>query len=63
MKNRKNNDLKKEQTPIMDGDARPDKLIEPEIKPKSKKPEEDNRKVTSGRSGDINTLEDFKDAK
>jgi hypothetical protein len=64
MKNTRNKDREKDQTPIMDGDARPDKMIEPDAASvkKNKKRKEKESDVTSGRSADVNSLEDYKDA-
>jgi hypothetical protein len=60
---------KKEQreTPIIDGDARPDMPVEPEaekdkiFQPKSADQKE--KKFTSERLSDLNSLEDHKDAR
>ena len=64
MKNERKTDRKKERTPIMDGDARPDKMIEPDAPAEeNKKPEDEKDALTSNRSADVNNLEDYKDAK
>ena len=58
---------KKRETPIIDGDARPDMPLDPDEE--IKKDQEKNDKQPSGkkfeseRSSDINTLEDHRDAK
>jgi hypothetical protein len=62
MNNNKSKKQKDERTPIIDGDSRPDKNIEPDrvigtVKRKSEK------KITTERAADTDTLEDFKDAK
>ena len=49
----------KRDTPIIDGDARPDMPVDPERKTK-KEPE---KKFESERLSDLNSLEDYKDAK
>ena len=63
MKDKKNDKEKKErQTPIIDGDTRPDKNIEQPVQ----KPDnslKDDRQFTTERERDVNSLEDFKDAK
>jgi len=57
----------KRETPIIDGDARPDMPLDPDEE--IKKDQEKNDKQPSGkkfeseRSSDINTLEDHRDAK
>lgn len=53
------------ETPIIDGDARPDMPVDPE-KLKEKKDRDKSSaddKFESERNRDINTLEDYKDAK
>jgi hypothetical protein len=58
--------LEQKQTPIIDGDARPDMLIDAdEIKKTITKEAPSNQKksLTHERSADINSLEDFKDTK
>ena len=55
----------KRETPIVDGDARPDMPLEPENK-KDKKQKGNaapDEKFESERSSDLNSLEDYKDAK
>ncbi|MFZ6011349.1 MAG: hypothetical protein ACOYXT_13455 [Bacteroidota bacterium] len=52
---------KKQQTPIIDGDARPDKNLPHQVVDNKKK--RSREKFTPGRSGDINSLEDFKDSR
>lgn len=55
----------KRETPIIDGDARPDMPVDPEKETtkegKLKKPEEN--KFETERVSDVNSLEDYKDAK
>lgn len=57
----------KRETPIIDGDARPDMPVgggNAKDRNKNQKPEKDGeKKFESERTGDINSLEDFKDAK
>ena len=54
----------KRETPIADGDARPDMPLNPESKKDKKRgdPEKEN-KFESERLSDTNSLEDYKDAK
>jgi hypothetical protein len=64
MDNRKSKtELEREQQPpIIDGDARPDMPVDTdEAKKRSK--DENKDTVTENRSGDINSLEDAKDAR
>lgn len=58
-RDKKQND---EQKPIIDGDSRPDKNVEPDraIGTVKRRPE---KKITKERAADKNSLEDFKDAK
>jgi hypothetical protein len=65
MKNKKKQPANNDRTPIIDGDTRPDKNIEPAIDTESENrtPDKNTEKVTSNRQGDINSLEDYKDAK
>jgi hypothetical protein len=55
----------KRETPIIDGDARPDIPHEEDIKKETQKrtPANDKSKFESERSSDLNSLEDYKDAK
>jgi len=55
----------KRETPIIDGDARPDMPVDPEKKMDQNGPESPGprKKFESERSSDLNSLEDFKDAK
>ena len=64
METPRDKDQKKEQrTPIIDGDARPDQMIETDTSSgKNKKQIEKENEVTSNRSADVNSLEDYKDA-
>ena len=61
-------DKERRQTPIIDGDARPDMPLNPEKeqkkdkKDKAEEPGQQN-KFESERGSDLNSLEDFKDAK
>ena len=59
-----NKEKEKRETPIIDGDARPDMPIDPENdkKKQGKKPSGE-KKFETERVSDINSLEDFKDAK
>jgi hypothetical protein len=63
MKNKENKKTEaQKQTPIIDGDTRPDKqetVIDKKVSANTKK----EKKFTKERGADINTLEDFKDAK
>ena len=61
-------DKEARQTPIVDGDARPDMPVDIENeakKDKRDKPDKEGKeeKFESERMSDINSLEDFKDAK
>lgn len=55
----------KRETPIIDGDARPDMPREEDIKKAKQKgaPANEKKKFEAERSSDLNSLEDFKDAK
>jgi hypothetical protein len=53
----------KRETPIIDGDARPDLPIDPANEVKKEKKGRQERKFESERLSDLNSLEDFKDAK
>lgn len=64
MKNKKEDQRIEEQkqTPVADGDTRPD--TQPIEKDRKKMPNAGSgKKLTKGRAADVNTLEDFKDAK
>lgn len=54
-----------EQTPIMDGDTRPDKQEEAVTQERKRGPvpHKKEKKVTKERGADVDSLEDFKDAK
>jgi|GEM_PF-3212905 len=53
-----------EQTPIIDGDARPDMNVEGELEEgQDSVLNENQRHITSERMRDENTLEDYKDEK
>ena len=60
-----NKEREKRETPITDGDARPDMPLNPEKEPVKKFPrkKQANDKFEAERSSDINSLEDYKDAK
>lgn len=64
MKNKEKEIREKRETPIVDGDARPD---DQERAAKAKKylseKEKTKNKLTKERGADINSLEDYKDAK
>jgi hypothetical protein len=61
---RKSNKRNKEQTPIIDGDTRPDQGIDQQSLPKKGKSDHKNEdQVTSNRQADKNTMDDFRDAK
>lgn len=53
------------ETPIIDGDARPDMPVDPnaEKKKSDRDKKEQEKKFETERLSDINTLEDYKDAK
>ena len=55
----------KKETPIIDGDARPDLPVDAEkVKGAKEKDKTDqNKKFETERASDINSLEDYKDAK
>jgi hypothetical protein len=53
----------KRETPIIDGDARPDMPTDPASEGKSKKKGPSEKKFESERLSDLNSLEDYKDAK
>lgn len=59
-----NKEREKRETPIIDGDARPDMPVEPEKAPRKKgeKAASENKFETE-RVSDVNSLEDYKDAK
>lgn len=61
MKNKKKNTER--ETPIRDGDTRPDANIDGETKPKSSPVASGEKNVTKERAADVNSLEDYKDAK
>jgi hypothetical protein len=61
MKTNKKDEKQKAKGPIIDGDTRPDQGVEPENQ-KRKAIDKDNKKVTTNRN-DVNSLEDFRDAK
>jgi hypothetical protein len=50
-------------TPIRDGDTRPDQNIEGNTQKQSSPLASDKSKFTKERAADINSLEDYKDAK
>lgn len=54
----------KRETPIRDGDTRPDQNIHGKLEKDAGSPvASKNKKVTQERGADINSLEDYKDAK
>lgn len=60
----KNKKAEEAQTPIIDGDARPDKNIEPDpSKERQKIKNKDNQRFTSERASDTSSLENYKDEK
>ncbi len=63
-RNQEHHDKERErQTPIIDGDARPDINLDPKSEPeKEKVAQKDGGKTTKNRA-DTNSLEDFRDAK
>lgn len=59
-----NKEKEKRETPIIDGDARPDMPVDPEnIKKKRGTKPSGEKKFETERVSDVNSLEDFKDAK
>ena len=61
----KQREKEKRETPITDGDTRPDTPLNPQDK-KAGKPREgtaSEKKFETERSSDLNSLEDYKDAK
>ena len=60
-----NKEKEKRETPIVDGDARPDMPTEPVKDTKKKAPgkKHPDGKFETERVSDINSLEDYKDAK
>lgn len=59
-------DQEQRETPIIDGDARPDQFIEPDAQPKADvnaRTRADKNITTKERAADVNSLEDFKDAR
>lgn len=65
MKDKKKKPIIEEQTPIMDGDSRPDKQEEAVTMERKRgpMPHKKEKKVTKERGADVDSLEDFKDAK
>lgn len=53
---------RREQTPIRDGDARPDKFVDPDF-PQSSDAKKSSSPVTSNRNADVDKTEDYKDAR
>ncbi|HEU5147426.1 MAG TPA: hypothetical protein VFT90_11960 [Chryseosolibacter sp.] len=62
--NKDEEEREKRETPIIDGDARPDINLHPdvELEKKNKKAQKDDEKFKAERKSDINSLEDYKDA-
>ncbi len=54
---------RKENTPIRDGDTRPDQNIHGDVRKKSSPLASDKKKLTKARGADIDTEDDHKDAK
>lgn len=61
-KKEKKEEKKRRPAPIVDGDARPDMPLHPDIKKENGDNQRD-KKFEKERISDVNTLEDFKDAK
>ena len=60
----KEKERQKRETPIIDGDARPDMPTDPAMEKKKKeKKASPDEKFESERLSDLNSLEDYKDAK
>jgi hypothetical protein len=59
----KKKEIEKRETPIIDGDARPDKFVDPDFSENPAERSTDDKKVTSNRLRDENSLEDYKDKK
>ena len=61
---KKDEDREKRETPIIDGDARPDVNLDPkaDLKEKNTKARKDEQKFETERTSDDNSLEDYKDA-
>jgi hypothetical protein len=62
MKKDKNKKQEEIQTPVPDGDTRPDQNQEPDLSP-GKLIVNREKKITKERGADIDSLEDFKDAR
>jgi hypothetical protein len=60
MKNKKN--TTERDTPIRDGDTRPDQNVDGLKEEKPTSPVAGKNKITKERAADVNSLEDFKDA-
>ena len=58
-----NKEKEKRETPIIDGDARPDMPVDTENIKKGKQQKPKEKKFESERVSDINSMEDYKDAK
>ena len=58
-----NKEKEKRETPIIDGDARPDMPVDTENTKKGKQQKSEEKKFESERVSDINSMEDYKDAK
>jgi hypothetical protein len=66
METRENEDqkkIRKQQTPIIDGDARPDINLNPEDPANDPEGMRTDRSKTTKNRNDTNSLEDFRDAK
>jgi hypothetical protein len=62
MKENKNKKREEAQTPVPDGDTRPDQNQEPDLSIGTVAAKRE-KKITKERGADINNLEDFRDAK
>lgn len=61
---RKDKKTEEDQTPIIDGDTRPDKNITPDPSiERQKTKNKDNQRFTSERASDTSSLENYKDEK
>jgi hypothetical protein len=60
---KKQKEKEKRETPIVDGDARPDMPTDPTTSGEENENANDKNKFESERASDLNSLEDYKDAK
>jgi hypothetical protein len=63
MKTKNKQQKKQPLQPVIDGDARPDQIPAGENSAAAKNGNRTKNKVSANRDGDINSLEDFRDAK